>query len=161
MESSRKSGWGTRGTVTGINKFKGMVNNKLNECLRKEINFRTSRASGPGGQHVNKTESRVVLVWDLEHSACLDDNQKKKIGNLLASRLTEQGTLWLASEKYRSQYRNKEEVTERFLELLRTMLVPEKKRYPTRPGRKSIEQRIRKKKIRGELKRNRRWKPEG
>lgn len=129
-------------------------------CLKKEINFRTSRASGPGGQHVNKTESRVVLVWDLEHSVCLDDQQKKKIRNMLASRLTEEGTLWLASEKHRSQYRNKVAVTERFLELIRVMLIPEKKRYVTRPGRKSIEQRIRKKKIRGELKRNRRWKPD-
>jgi ribosome-associated protein len=66
------------------------------------------------------------------------------------------GVLILVSEKYRSQHRNKADVTERFMDLILTSLVPVKKRRPTRPTRKSIEKRIRNKKIRGEIKRSRR-----
>ena len=74
----------------------------------------------------------------------------------LARRLTFRGELILASEKYRSQHRNKEEVNERFLALVAKGLIPPKKRKPTRPTRSSQERRIKKKKIRGEIKRTRR-----
>lgn len=135
------------------------TSSSVKACLLKEITFRTSRASGPGGQHVNKTESRVILMWDLEKSACLDETQKLQVRKRLANRISEQGILWLASETHRSQYRNREEVTARFLKMIQGALQAAKKRYPTAPGRASAEQRIRKKKIRGELKRIRRWKP--
>lgn len=132
----------------------------MRECLRKEITFRTSRSSGPGGQHVNKTESRVELMWDLEASGCLNKVQKERIRKRLGYRLTENGILILAGEKFRSQHRNREEVTERFLDLISGSIVPVKKRKPTKPTRASQEKRIRKKKIRGELKRLRRNRPE-
>jgi len=76
--------------------------------------------------------------------------------NKLGHRITEDGLLVMASEKYRSQHRNKAEVTERFLELVLTCLLPMKKRRPTRPTRSSVEERIKNKKIRGEQKRSRR-----
>lgn len=125
----------------------------MRDCLIREVEYRTSRSSGPGGQHVNKTESRVELLWSLQGSNCLSEAQKKIVRGRLAGRLTDEGKLILVSEKYRSQYRNKVEVTARFLELLTGSLVPVKKRRPTRPTRSSIEQRIRNKKIRGEIKR--------
>lgn len=75
-------------------------------------------------------------------------------------RLTEDGVLILAGEKYRSQHRNREEVTERFLDLISASIVPIKKRKPTKPTRASQERRIKKKKIRGEIKRLRRNRPE-
>lgn len=131
----------------------------LRKCLLREVRFRTSRASGPGGQHVNKTETRVELIWDLAVSECLDEAWKNRIRQRLATRLTQQGELILVSDRYRSQHRNKEELTERFLQLIFSSLILPKKRYTTHPTRSSQEKRIRNKKIRGELKRLRRKNP--
>ena len=132
----------------------------MQKCLQRELVYKTSRSSGPGGQHVNKTESRVELSWNLQTTGCMSENQKQLVKQRLASRLTAQGILILAGEKFRSQYRNRLEVTERFFELIAASLVPPRKRHPTRPTRSSIEKRIQGKKIRGELKRSRRQKPE-
>ena len=129
------------------------------ECLKREVTYRTSRSSGPGGQHVNKTESRVDLIWDLSLSSCMDENQKNRLRMKLSNRITGGGILILSSEKHRSQHQNREEVTERFIRLVTANLVPQKKRYPTRRTRSSVEQRIKSKKIRGELKRTRRHRP--
>ena len=131
----------------------------MNDCLRGEVRYRTSRSSGPGGQHVNKAESRVELIWNPLDSSCLDNRQKARLMLNLGKRLTEKGQLILASEKYRSQYRNKEDVVDRFLRLVSTALIPPKKRSPTRPTRASREKRIKQKKIRGEIKRSRRDRP--
>ena len=132
----------------------------MRECLKREVSFKTSRSSGPGGQHVNKTESRVELSWSLEESACLSENQKTLVRQKLASRLTDQEILMLTSEKHRSQHRNREDVMERFLDLIAASLVPARKRHTTRPTRSSVEKRIKTKKIRAELKRTRRKRPE-
>jgi len=132
----------------------------MKDCLIREVTYRTSRSSGPGGQHVNKTESRVELLWDPGESLCLDEKQKIRIRLRLGSRLTDQGVLILVSERYRSQHRNREEVTERFLQLVQLSIIPAKKRQPTRPTRASREKRIRQKKIRGEIKKSRRDRPE-
>lgn len=131
----------------------------MNDCLTGELIYRTSRSSGPGGQHVNKTESRVELIWNPGDSLCLDPDQKLRLKIYLGNRLTERGDLILASEKYRSQHRNKEDVCERFLRLVATGLIPPKKRTPTRPTRSSKERRIKQKKIRGEIKKSRRDRP--
>jgi len=82
------------------------------------------------------------------------------VASRLGSRITDEGVLILASEKYRSQHRNKADVTERFFDLVTSSLVPVKKRRPTRPTRSSVEKRIRSKKIRGDIKRSRRKGPE-
>ena len=126
------------------------------EQLLKEVRYKTSRSSGPGGQHVNKTESRVELQWNIEESTCLLDSEKSLIKQRLQSRLRESGVLILASEKSRSQYQNREDVTKRFLELIRRSLKPIKKRKPTRPTKASRERRLDGKKKRGEVKRQRR-----
>jgi ribosome-associated protein len=128
----------------------------MRECLIREAVYRTSKSSGPGGQHVNKTESRVELLWSPTESVCLDEQQKNRISSRLGSRITENGLLILVSEKYRSQHRNKEEVTERFVTLITKSLIPIKKRHPSTPTRSSIEKRIKEKKIRGEIKKLRR-----
>jgi ribosome-associated protein len=132
----------------------------MRECLIRELEFRTSRASGPGGQHVNKTESRVELLWFPRKSACLSEAQKTMVLSRLKNRISHEGTLYMHSEKYRSQHRNKTEITERFLDLVTASLVPVKKRRATRPTRSSVEKRIQNKKIRGEIKRTRRKGPD-
>lgn len=108
---------------------------------------------------MNKTESRVELIWNLQQTGCLAGPQKVLLEARIRNRLTEDGTLILVSEKYRSQYRNREEVTQRFLELVQAGLKPVKKRRPTKPTRASVEKRIQSKKIRGEVKRSRRHPP--
>ena len=132
----------------------------MRECLTRELEFRTSRSSGPGGQHVNKTESRVELLWSPQESACLSEAQKMMVLSRLKNRISNEGILHMHSEKYRSQHRNKAELTERFLDLVSASLVPVKKRRATRPTRSSVEKRIQSKKIRGEIKRTRRKGPE-
>jgi len=131
----------------------------MRNCLLREIEFRTSRSSGPGGQHVNKTESRVELLWHPMESDCLNEAQILMVAKRLKNRITDDGVLIMVSEKYRSQHRNRADVTERFLELVTQSIVPLKKRQPTRPTRTSVEKRIRNKKIRGEIKRSRRERP--
>ncbi len=128
----------------------------MRECLMKEVSYKTSRSSGPGGQHVNRTESRVELYWHSAESVCLNVFQLNLIRQRLGSRLTEKGLLIMTCDKHRSQHQNKQEVNERFLRLISISLVPVKKRHPTRPTRSSIEKRISNKKKRGDLKRSRR-----
>lgn len=131
----------------------------MRNCLLREVEFRTSRSSGPGGQHVNKTESRVELLWHPKESVCLNEAQKMLVTKLLKNRITDDGVLIVVSEKYRSQHRNRADVTEKFFQLVLESIVPVKKRKPTRPTRTSVEKRIRNKKIRGEIKRSRRERP--
>lgn len=132
----------------------------MRECLIRELEFRTSRASGPGGQHVNTTESRVELLWIPRDSACLNEVQKLMLTARLKKRISNEGILLMVSEKYRSQHRNRADVIERFLDLISASLVPVKKRKATRPTRSSVEKRIQSKKIRGEIKKTRRKGPE-
>jgi ribosome-associated protein len=131
----------------------------MQECLIREVEFRTSRSSGPGGQHVNKTESRVELLWSPQKSECLNEAQKTMLTEKLTNRITDDGVLILASEKYRSQHRNRADVTARFVDLVMASLVPVKKRRPTKPTRSSVEKRIRSKKIKSEIKKSRRDQP--
>jgi len=132
----------------------------MRECLIREVKFRTSRSSGPGGQHVNKAESRVELLWYPQESDCLNEAQKLLVAGRLSNRITDEGVLILISGMYRSQHRNRAEVTERFLDLISRSMVPARKRHPTKPSRSSIEKRIKNKKIRGEIKNSRRHRPE-
>lgn len=104
---------------------------------------------------MNKTESRVELLWRPQTSECLNDVQKYRVMRNLHSRITEEGLLILGSEKNRSQHQNKQEVSERFLSLIIASIKAPKKRKPTKPTRSSIERRIKNKKIRGEVKRKR------
>lgn len=132
----------------------------MRKCLLSEVRYRTSRASGPGGQHVNKTESRVELIWQPAASFCLSPVQKARLLKYFGNRLTEKGELILSSEQFRSQHRNKEDVEGRLIKLVSAALMPPRKRVPTRPTRASRERRIKEKKIRSDIKRNRRERPQ-
>jgi len=132
----------------------------MRECLKREVSYRTSRSSGPGGQHVNKTETRVELRWNPGASICLDDQSKQMVISRLKKKLTDEGVLVMSCEQHRSQHRNREEVTERFFVLVMASMIAPKKRLSTKPTRSSREKRIKNKKLRGELKRSRGRRPE-
>ncbi|MCL3782251.1 aminoacyl-tRNA hydrolase [Prolixibacteraceae bacterium JC049] len=124
--------------------------------LTTEISFKTSRSSGAGGQHVNKTESRVELRFNVFQSQLLSERQKQLIINRLASRLTANGELILTEQSERSQLQNKEKVLGRFYALIHQSLIPPKKRKATRPTLASKKKRLDNKRIQSEKKQLRR-----
>lgn len=118
--------------------------------------FKTSRAGGPGGQHVNTTQSRVELVFDIEACPELTVSQKRCLRERLATRCSAGGVLRLVTAADRSQKRNKEALLVRFRDLLVEALRPRKSRRPTRPTAASKRRRLDEKKRRSRLKSNRR-----
>jgi len=121
-----------------------------------ELTFKATRSGGPGGQHVNTSSTQVELWWDLAGSPSLTDRQRTLAMERLAPRLDSDGRLRLVSSTFRSQRRNKDDVIERFRQILATALTEPTPRKPTRKPRSADEVRLREKKQRGTLKRQRR-----
>ena len=119
-----------------------------------EVELRTSRSSGPGGQHANVTASRVEAVLDVAASAALTDAQKARITARLGTRVT------ASAQDTRSQLRNRELALERLAERLAHALTVRRPRTETRPTKASRVRRLEAKKRRGDIKRGRRWKPD-
>lgn len=121
-----------------------------------EITFQTSRSSGPGGQNVNKVESRVELRFAIEPSQLLTPEQKNRLLTKLAARLTAGGELLITAQEDRSQLRNKDIALRKLHELLRRALHQDKPRKATKPGKSAVRKRLETKKKDGEKKANRR-----
>jgi ribosome-associated protein len=121
-----------------------------------ELTFRTSRSSGAGGQHVNKTETRVEVLLDVNASTGLNEEEKEMINNKLSARMNEAGILMMSSQKSRSQFSNKEDVIRRLQHQLEKALIPGVKRKKTRPTAESVEGRLTQKKIKSGKKESRR-----
>ena len=131
---------------------------QVNDALsipRTELDMRVSRASGAGGQHVNKTSSRVEIFWNIQGSRALSEDQRARLLDRLASRLTTEGSVRVVASDMRSQSRNRNLAEERLAELVRRALVVPKKRRPTRPTKASKEARLDEKKRRSHTKRER------
>jgi len=96
-----------------------------------ELTFTASRSGGPGGQHVNKVSSRVTLLFNVMASPSLSEVQKRRVCSRLATRISQDGVLRVASQKHRSQLANRQAAIERFVALLRDALIPTPVRKPT------------------------------
>lgn len=115
------------------------------EKLLSELQFKAVRSSGAGGQNVNKVSSKVVLTFDLKNSGALTDEEKTLLETNIAARLTTDSVLILNCDEDRSQLKNKEIVTRRFLDILNKGLVVPKKRKATKVPKSVIERRIKEK----------------
>ncbi len=131
---------------------------EVNENLRipeGEVEYTFSPSSKPGGQKVNKASTRVTLVFDVDGSASISADQRRRIKTYLQPRLSKDGLLRVVSQKHRSQHANREAARERFSELLREALKQRRKRKKTAVPREADEQRLREKKRRALLKQDR------
>lgn len=118
-----------------------------------EIRFSAARSSGPGGQNVNKVNSRVILEFDFNLSSALTSYQKRRIAGSLGQRINKHGVLRMQAQRHRSQAANRAELIERFVELLQKALRPMKYRVPTRVPARAREKRLEGKKQRTQTKR--------
>ncbi len=118
----------------------------------QELRFRASRSSGPGGQNVNKVNTRVTLHFDVRHSPSLTPGQKSLIGRKLKTRINKEGVLYLHAQRAASQAMNRADLVEKFCHLLHEALAPRKIRKETRVSQRSIEKRLDQKKQRGRVK---------
>jgi ribosome-associated protein len=123
---------------------------------RHELTFRATRSGGPGGQHVNKTSSRVELTWSVATSTALSPELRARALQRLATRLDGEGILRLVSDRTRSQLQNKEDATERFVEILRQALTIPKLRKATKVSKGVKARRLDAKKRHGAKKADRR-----
>jgi ribosome-associated protein len=124
-----------------------------------EFEFATSRSGGPGGQNVNKVNSKVELRFDIRNSMLLTEAQKELMISKLNSKITDEGILIIVSQRERSQLANKEDVIEKFYKLMEAALKPVRHRTATAPTRSSVEKRLIKKRVKSETKQSRQ-KPE-
>lgn len=123
--------------------------------LSAELQFITSRSSGPGGQNVNKVNSKVELRFDIRNSILLSDEQKEMLQSKLASKISSEGIFSVVSQIDRSQLINKEDAIRKFYLFISKALKPVKYRKSTRPTKGSIERRLTGKRIKSDIKQNR------
>ena len=121
----------------------------------EEIKFVASRSSGPGGQHVNKTSTKVTLLFDVKKSAGLTEEQKLKVLTRMSSRINGEGMLYIRSQRYKSQFANKTDALEIFSALVKSALEEKRIRKITRLSIKRKKERIEAKRKKSRLKETR------
>ena len=125
------------------------------EKIITELNFKSVRSSGAGGQNVNKVSSKVVLTFDLNASQALNEQEKAFLATKLATKLSSENLLILNCDEDRSQLKNKSIVTKRFLEVIEKALIVPKKRKATKIPKAVVEKRLKDKSSISEIKENR------
>ena len=133
-----------------------MTTNSKIQIPDNELVFKVSRSSGPGGQNVNKLNTKVALIFDIKNSSTLSGQQKHTIIKKIAHRLTKDKKLIITSQTFRTQKANRNAVIERLAEIIQKALQKPKRRRPTKPTGISVEKRLKSKKIKSLLKQQRR-----
>ena len=123
--------------------------------LSAEFIFQASRSSGPGGQNVNKVNSKIELRFNIQNSLILTDDQKEILLSKLSAKISLDGFLIVVSQRDRSQLVNKEDAIRKLYELIEKALRPVKRRKSTRPTRSSVEKRLTGKRIKADIKQSR------
>lgn len=117
-----------------------------------ELEFTSSRSSGPGGQNVNKVNTKVTVKWDVVHSSFVSDEQRQLLLQKLSNFITHDGVLMLSSQDKRSQLQNKESVVRKLEQLLVKAFAVKKARKATKPSKTAVHKRITDKKLRSDKK---------
>ena len=138
-----------------------LVVSRLIRIPLDEFAFTFMRSSGPGGQNVNKVNTKVRLRWSVVESPSLPDSVKKRLLEKYRRRVTATGDLLITSQRYRDQSRNVDDCLEKLRELLTDVAKPPVQRKKTRPSRASKERRLREKRVQSDLKRSRRKPADG
>ncbi len=128
---------------------------KINRYItldESELHYDFVRASGPGGQHVNKAATAVQLRFDVAHSPSLPTEVRERLIKLAGNRVTQEGVLIIEAREHRSQARNRRDALKRLVKLVRRAAKKPKKRRKTKPTRASKERRLRDKRHRGQIK---------
>src|SRR5690554_1224697 len=125
------------------------------DVLLTELTFKSMRSGGPGGQHVNKTESKVEVTFNIETSKTLSATEKEQLLKKLGNRISADGEVSIQCSDTRSQHRNKKVAIDRLIELLREHLKVSKRLKKTKPSRSAIERRLKAKKHQKLKKKNR------
>ncbi|MBI9068617.1 MAG: aminoacyl-tRNA hydrolase [Salinivirgaceae bacterium] len=132
-----------------------MLTNYQIELITNELIFASSRSSGPGGQHVNKVNTKIELRFNIANSTVLYDHQKEILLSKLSNKISADGDLIIISQSTRSQLKNKHDAIEKFIDMLSKALKPRKKRVPTKPTKASRLRRLESKKRTSKLKQTR------